>query len=85
MKEVILYSAKWCGACKAMRHWFLNDIELDGVTFKYIDIEEEPNDSICGLPTIMFKENGIEVDRHNGAINMIDLVKRIRSIFPDLN
>ena len=84
MREVILYSAKWCGACQAMKQWFFT-IELDGVLFRYIDIEEEPDDSICGLPTILFKENNIEVDRHNGAINMIDLVKRIKSIFSDLN
>ena len=80
MKEILLYSASWCGACKSMREWFFS-IEIPGILFRYIDIEQEPDGSISSLPTIVFKEHGQEVNRITGAMGKHDLIKKINLIF----
>ena len=80
MKEIILYSASWCGACKSMREWFFS-IETPGVVFRYIDIEQEPAESITSLPTIVFKENGVEANRLTGVIGKHGLIKNINLTF----
>ena len=78
--EVILVGASWCGACKMMHDWFLG-IEIPGVTMRYADISELPEEHVISLPTILFMENGNEIQRVTGALTKGDLTGKIRSLF----
>jgi len=81
MKEIILIGAGWCGACHAMRNWFFT-VEIPGIHFFYKDIYElQDRSSITSLPTILFKENGVEVQRLSGAIGRADFVSKVNSIW----
>ena len=79
-KEVILVGASWCGACKGMQQWFFN-IELPSVTLRYADVSEFPESNITSLPTILFLNEGEEIQRISGALSQSDLIIKICSIF----
>lgn len=77
-REVILVGAPWCGACKIMKDWFF---AVPFETVRYCDVSELPDSGIMSLPTILFMENGEEVQRITGAMNKAELINRINSIF----
>ena len=63
-----------------MRDWFFT-VEIPGITLCYRDIEELPDENISSLPTILFKENGAEVQRITGSIGKADFVNKVHSIW----
>ena len=82
MKEIILITATWCTACHAMESWFFS-VELPGITFKAVDIAEAENANLSSVPAILFKENGEIVQTAFGAKGKAELIRIIKSIWPE--
>ena len=76
MKEVLKFSASWCGPCKALS-MTIKGIDDLGVTIKEIDIDEEldlaTQYGIRGVPTMIILEDGKEVKRKSGTMNATQL------------
>lgn len=81
MKDILYFSAKWCGPCKTMRP-LVTDVAIKSkVNLKIIDIDED-NDSairfnISQVPTFIKIVNGQEVARMFGAHTKYELEKFI--------
>ena len=71
MKEVLKFSASWCGPCKAMSMTIANAGDL-GVTITEIDIDDQldlaTKYSIRSVPTMVMLEDGHETKRMTGAM-----------------
>lgn len=71
MKEVLKFSASWCGPCK-MLSMTLKGIEDNTVPVREIDIDEEldlaAQYNIRSVPTMVMLEDGAEVKRVSGAL-----------------
>ena len=71
MKQLLKFSATWCGPCKSMannmKHVDFGDVELVD-----IDIEEQSDKAtqygIRGVPTVVLLEDGVEVKRKSGVM-----------------
>lgn len=72
MKEVLKFSAAWCGPCQALS-MTLKGIDDLGVDIKEIDIDDEldlaAQYNIRSVPTLVVLEDGSEVRRKSGALN----------------
>ena len=71
MKEVLKFSASWCGPCQ-MLSMTLKGMDDIPVPIKEIDIDEEldlaSQYNIRSVPTLVMVENGSEVKRVSGAL-----------------
>jgi tRNA pseudouridine-54 N-methylase len=56
-----------------MKDWFC-DMKMEGITFRYADVEALPEENICGLPVILFREDGKTVYKIDRAIGEGELV-----------
>lgn len=78
MKKVVMFSASWCGPCKAAKPVF-NQLKesVNGVQFEVVDVDENPvmanNFGISGVPTFIIMENDVEVNRLVGGANVTKL------------
>lgn len=72
MKEVLKFSASWCGPCQALG-MTLKSVDDWGVQIKEIDIDDNldlaAKYSIRSVPTLVVLEDGNEVRRKTGALN----------------
>jgi thioredoxin 1 len=72
MKEVLKFSASWCGPCQALSTT-LKGIDDLGVEIKEIDIDDQldlaAQYSIRSVPTLVVLQDGAEVRRKSGALN----------------
>ena len=82
MREVVLVTAEWCGACKGIAEWFTDSVIPD-VTFIVRDISEVDYFVINTVPVFLFYENGNIIDTHNGTIYKHNLIKRIHDLWPE--
>lgn len=80
MKEVLKFSASWCGPCK-MLSMTIKGMDDLGVDIREIDIDENMDEvkkyGIRGVPTLVMLENGSEVKRISGAVGAPELRKFI--------
>jgi thioredoxin-like negative regulator of GroEL len=71
MKQVLKFSASWCGPCQALS-MTLKGIDDIPVEIKEIDIDENldlaAQYNIRSVPTLVMLENGSEVKRVSGAL-----------------
>lgn len=69
VKTLMIFSAAWCGPCKAMKLQ-MKDLELPVNEILNIDVDECSEEShsrgIRGVPTIILLEDGVEVRRTTG-------------------
>lgn len=69
MNKLLVFSASWCGPCKAFKPTLL---ELDQDRLTYIDIDELPeirkDYEVMSVPTvILVDDDGEELERFTGA------------------
>lgn len=71
MKEVLKFSASWCGPCQ-MLSMTLKGIEDNTVPIQEIDIDEQldlaAQYNIRSVPTMVMLQDGVEVKRVSGAL-----------------
>lgn len=71
MKEVLKFSAAWCGPCQALS-MTLKGIEDNVIPIREIDIDENldmaAQYNIRSVPTMVMLENGSEIKRVSGAL-----------------
>ena len=71
MKELLKFSASWCGPCKSLSKNF-QYVELGDVKLIEIDVDEHPQKAaqynIRGVPTMILVEDGFEVKRQSGVL-----------------
>lgn len=72
MKEILKFTAPWCGACKTLTRYIKNEIKLNnGINITEIDIDQEPDlgmkHGIRALPTMVKLVDGREVARLVGV------------------
>ena len=76
MKEVLKFSASWCGPCKALSMTLKDIDDLDTVV-KEIDIDDQldlaATYNIRSVPTLVVLQDGTEVRRKTGALNKTQL------------
>jgi thioredoxin-like negative regulator of GroEL len=69
MKQVLYFSAAWCGPCKAYRP--LVESMQNEMPITFIDVDASPQTSdqynIRSVPTIVVIQNGMEIGRAVGA------------------
>jgi thioredoxin 1 len=71
MKQLLKFSATWCGPCKSLANNFKH-VNLGDVELVNIDIEEESAKTISygvrGVPTMVLLEDGVEIKRKTGVL-----------------
>jgi thioredoxin-like negative regulator of GroEL len=71
MKQLLKFSATWCGPCKSLSNNFAN-VDLREVELVNVDIEEQSEKAvqygIRGVPTMVLLEDGVEVKRKSGVM-----------------
>jgi hypothetical protein len=71
MKQLLKFSATWCGPCKSLANNFKH-VNLGDVELVNIDIEEESAKTISygirGVPTLILLEDGVEIKRKTGVL-----------------
>tara|TARA_R110000796_G_C14204002_1_gene392257 strand:+ start:80 stop:343 length:264 start_codon:yes stop_codon:yes gene_type:complete len=71
--EIIKFSAKWCGPCKAYKIIFDDVISVyPDITVMEVDVDELPDITkkygITSIPTTVINKNNVELDRLKGII-----------------
>jgi thioredoxin 1 len=66
--EVEVWSASWCGPCKALKAFVLTEPDcLEGKTVVFRDVDEQPEEArkagVRSVPTTIVKVNGSEAGR----------------------
>ena len=71
MKQVLKFSASWCGPCKSLSA-VMKNVDFKDVELKEIDIDENIEEakkySIRGVPTMVLLNDGVEVARKSGMM-----------------
>ena len=82
-QSIVMFHAPWCGACKRMKpdYYQLAETFKDKVQFISINTEEQKiagkKYKVKSIPTTIFFENGKELKRHVGSLDMIEIIEMI--------
>lgn len=76
MKEILKFSAAWCGPCKMLSK-IIEGTEL-GIPVREVDIDDQfelaNTYSIRSVPTLVLLEDGVEVKRKSGVMQSNELL-----------
>lgn len=83
-KVVVDFTAGWCGPCQSFAPVFESVAEkMGGINFKKVDVDSQgeiaQENGVMSVPTIIFFENGEEVDRRSGYMNEAEFMKWLES------
>lgn len=71
MKNLVIYSASWCGPCGQLKKT-LQSIDL-GVPVSIIDVDADPvsasENSIRGVPTLLLFDENMVIKRKSGYMS----------------
>ena len=69
-KEILFFSAPWCGPCKQMKNMLDESVKKE-LNIKYIDISKDVDlaaqHKIMNVPTFVVIEDGVEKSRKIGS------------------
>jgi len=79
MKQVLYFSAPWCGPCKQFKP-IMESLSSE-MSIEFVDVDSNPNKAaqfnVRSVPTTVFLENGVETSRVVGARP----INEIRSLY----
>lgn len=77
MKELLVFSASWCGPCQSLKK-ALNDLNISIENLRMHDIDESQElvkeFGIRSVPTLILIEDGKELKRKTGAMTKDQLI-----------
>lgn len=69
MKQILYFSASWCGPCKAFKP-VMESLSSE-LPIQFIDVDASPNTAaqynVRSVPTTIVVQNGVEIGRAVGA------------------
>jgi len=69
MKQVLYFSAPWCGPCRAFRP-VIESLQSE-ISITFYDVDSSPQEAaqynVRSVPTVIVVQNGVEVGRLVGA------------------
>lgn len=78
MKQLILFTAKWCENCQALKPT-LDVVRQQGISVQEVDVDEDPNRAhlanVKNIPTVVLAENEAEVRRFVGNRSFNDVMQ----------
>lgn len=71
MRQILYFTAEWCGPCKLFRPTFEGTLAEMGLNAQIIDVDQQRDIatqySISSVPTVLIVENG-EVKKRNSGV-----------------
>lgn len=81
--EVLVFSAKWCGACIRDKPR-IEEMRQQGIKVTIIDYDENPEMfrkyGVSQMPTYIVLENGVEVKRTGSIVAVLSIISVILKI-----
>jgi len=71
MKQMILWSADWCGPCKTLKAW----LHKNAIDIEIRNPEDYPKCAVRGLPTLEIQHNEGESVLIYGSPNIMDILR----------
>lgn len=73
MKQILYFTAAWCGPCKMFRPTFEGTLAELGLNAQIVDVDTQRDlatqYSVSSVPTIVIVENGAVVKRNSGIMS----------------
>ena len=71
MKQILYFSATWCGPCKNFKP--IMESVSNSIPVQFIDVDQNPTlsaqYSIKSIPTLVFLKNGQEINKKPGVLS----------------
>jgi thioredoxin len=71
MKQILYFSATWCGPCKNFKP--IMESISNSIPVQFIDVDQNPTlsaqYSIRSIPTLVFLKNGQEINKRPGVLS----------------
>tara|TARA_B110000046_G_C13012953_1_gene407484 strand:+ start:165 stop:578 length:414 start_codon:yes stop_codon:yes gene_type:complete len=90
---VVMFTADWCGPCKAIKPYLESKVATCGVTLMKVDVDDDDNHelmrqySVEGVPAIFFLVEGETIDKVVGGsrpdvdVGFSKMIPRVRQLF----
>ena len=73
MKQILYFTAAWCGPCKMFRPTFEGTLAELGLNAQIIDVDQQRDLAtqyqVSSVPTVMVVENGVATKRNSGIMS----------------
>jgi thioredoxin len=71
MKQILYFSATWCGPCKNFKP--IMESVSNSIPVQFVDVDQNPTlaaqYNIRSIPTLIFLKNGQEVNKRPGVLS----------------